>query len=449
MIPIRCTHCRQKYSVKEKAVGKFINCVKCDKQFKVTHDDSGEKKHALTDGEAPRLPEVNMLPSHLKRREPLRSENQPPSVPSPQSKPSEQTAPLFLHISLTRLIVMSIVSFGVYESYWIYKNWRYIKERDNLEIMPFWRGVFGLFHCHSLLLRIHEDKAARAFQKPIFSASGLATGWVLLTLIAHAFARLPSFAAIIIPAFIPSFLCLVPVQNYVNSVTEKQNPGQNMYGWSSGHIVCLVIGFIFWALVLFELGGDSFGGDSFGQIDKSPLSRGVAEPGTITSIAGVRTPSDQVYYDKKHRFSITYPADWEVKKSAIFKDQIVKFVFKDGKRNIAMLTISAKEVALSDRITGRELVQGKDELIKRIKAGTTSQEVQIFDSGTCQIAGEEAVWVELFERTGAYAVHAKLHFFIKGKYFFSVKSGSDSGKDFLDSQMPKMEKALKTLKFTQ
>lgn len=169
---------------------------------------------------------------------------------------AQSDKPLFLYISSARLILLSIASMSLYEAYWIYKNWRYIKERDGLEIKPFWRGVFGIFYCHSLLRRIHEDNDARAVQEPTFSASGLATGWVILMIIANIVGRAPSIAASIIAAFIPSFLCLVPVQNYINSVTEKRNPGQKVYGWSSGHIVCLVIGLIIWALLLIGLGAE-------------------------------------------------------------------------------------------------------------------------------------------------------------------------------------------------
>ena len=169
---------------------------------------------------------------------------------------TQSDRPLFLHISPARLILLSIASMGLYEAYWIYKNWRYIKERDGLNISPFWRGVFGVFFCHSLLRRIHEDQEARSIQVPAFSPGGLATGWVILIIIANIVGRAPSIAASIIAAFIPSFLCLVPVQNYINAVTEKRNPGQKFYGWSSGHIVCLVIGIIIWALLLIGLGAE-------------------------------------------------------------------------------------------------------------------------------------------------------------------------------------------------
>lgn len=169
---------------------------------------------------------------------------------------TQSDRPLLLYISPARLILLSIVSMSIYEAYWIYKNWRYIKERDGLDIKPFWRGIFGIFYCHSLLRRIYEDEEARYIQVPAFSPGGLATGWVILVIIANIVSRAPGIAASIISAFIPSFLCLVPVQNYINTVTEKRNPTQKFYGWSSGHIVCLVIGIIIWALLLIGLGAE-------------------------------------------------------------------------------------------------------------------------------------------------------------------------------------------------
>ncbi len=164
---------------------------------------------------------------------------------------TQSDEPLFLYISPARLIFLSIVSLSLYEAYWIYKNWRYIKERDGLNIKPIWRGIFGVFFCHSLLRRIYEDKYAREFQEPTFSVGGFSTGWVILVMFSNILSRLPSIEASIISAFIPSFLFLVPVQNYINSVTKKRNPFQNFYGWSWGHIVCLFIGLIFWALFFF------------------------------------------------------------------------------------------------------------------------------------------------------------------------------------------------------
>lgn len=92
----------------------------------------------------------------------------PPPIPEHGTNAKETNSPLFLYIPVSRLIILSIVSMSLYEAYWVYKNWRYIKERDGLDIRPFWRGWFGVFFCHSLLRRIHEDGQARACVQPSF-----------------------------------------------------------------------------------------------------------------------------------------------------------------------------------------------------------------------------------------------------------------------------------------
>lgn len=177
----------------------------------------------------------------------------PPQVRTATPKAEPQAATLFLYIPVARLILMSIVSFGFYEAYWIYRNWRYLKERDKLAVSPFWRGMFGIFFCHSLLRRIHEDKEACSIRLPTFSPSGLATGWVVLTIVSNVVSRAPGITASVVAAFTPSFLCLIPVQSYINSVTEQRSPGQPYYRWSLGHFVCLVPGIIVWTLLLIGL----------------------------------------------------------------------------------------------------------------------------------------------------------------------------------------------------
>lgn len=153
---------------------------------------------------------------------------------------------LFLHIPVGRLVVLSILTLHLYEAYWIYKNWRYLKLRFSLSIWPFWRGIFGIFFCHSLLRHIHDDEEARAVEEPTFSAAGLATGWVVLMIAGNLVSRAPGLIPLVLAAIMPSWACLVPVQKYINSVTERRDPGLRYYRWSWGHIACLAIGLLAW-----------------------------------------------------------------------------------------------------------------------------------------------------------------------------------------------------------
>jgi len=172
---------------------------------------------------------------------------------SPEQSSESYSGPLFLYISPARLIIASIVSFGLYEAYWIYKNWQYIKKRDSLNIRPFWRGIFGVFFCHSLLKRIHGDPEARAIQSPTFAAGGLATGWVVFVVAANIISRAPSIEASLISGIIPSYLCFVPVQKYINAVAADINPEPKFHGWSAGQIICLAFGIVVWLLLFIGL----------------------------------------------------------------------------------------------------------------------------------------------------------------------------------------------------
>ena len=137
----------------------------------------------------------------------------------------------------------------------MYRNWRYLQARDNSPIRPFWRAFLGLFFCHDLFRRIHEDPLGRAVQTPTFPAGTLATAWVVLTIVTQLISRLPGNTATLLAAIIPSFLCLVPVQRYINSVNERVEPGRPYYQWqkSAGHWICIGIGAFLWLVTLLSI----------------------------------------------------------------------------------------------------------------------------------------------------------------------------------------------------
>ena len=148
--------------------------------------------------------------------------------------------PIFLHIPVVRLVFMSIISLGLYEAYWIYKNWRYLKERDGLKIRPFWRGILGVFFCYGLLRSIRNDRQTNALEQATFSAGGLAAGWIICVLLGNALV----FIAML------SFIFFIPVQSYINRVNAKLYQRPEFTQWSLGHTVCLVLGIVIWVLVL-------------------------------------------------------------------------------------------------------------------------------------------------------------------------------------------------------
>lgn len=162
---------------------------------------------------------------------------------------------IFLYIPIVRLVAMSLLTFGIYEIYWIYKNWRFLKERDRLSIQPFWRGVFAVWFIRSLLKAIKEDKETNRICPARFNAGGLAAAWITLSLIGYFLGRSNETAVSVLGTVItlPAVVFLLPVQKYINEVNESVSPKPQFNAWSTGHIVCIILGVITWLLIIVGL----------------------------------------------------------------------------------------------------------------------------------------------------------------------------------------------------
>jgi hypothetical protein len=85
----------------------------------------------------------------------------------------ERFQPRYYPVSTTKLVVLSILTGGIYEIYWFYKNWKVIKERDSSDIWPFPRAVFSVLFYYPFLddLGRHEGPHGKV---PVPGAPALA-----------------------------------------------------------------------------------------------------------------------------------------------------------------------------------------------------------------------------------------------------------------------------------
>ena len=144
------------------------------------------------------------------------------------------TRPVFFPVSLTKLLLLSICTLGLYEIYWFYKNWNFVKRREKSDIVPAARSIFAYFFCYSLFRKVAEQSAA-TIGKPL-SAGALAAGWIVTTLLW----KLPD------PYWLVSFaavLCMLPVQSTINSINAHVAPDHDKNDcFSVWNIAGLVVG---------------------------------------------------------------------------------------------------------------------------------------------------------------------------------------------------------------
>lgn len=152
----------------------------------------------------------------------------------------------FLYIPVSRLILLSMLTFGVYCYYWQYRNWVYVKEREGLSISPFWRAWFWLFFVYALLKAMKKDSYYHQVAQPSFSPLFLAIVAIFSELISQSINRLPYHAETIVVEMVAlmiigAHLAFIPVQLYVNRCEQKLHPGNTMMSaWSKGHVFCYV-----------------------------------------------------------------------------------------------------------------------------------------------------------------------------------------------------------------
>jgi len=148
-------------------------------------------------------------------------------------------------ISLNKFIFLSIITFGIYEIWWIYKAWKFYKQRDKLDILPVARTILSLLFLYPLLNTILESAKEKGYNYS-YSSGVLFICFIVLNLLGN----LPEpfwFISIF------SFICLIPPFKALNYL--KQSSTEFMVieqaSFNGRQISLIVIGIIFWGLVIF------------------------------------------------------------------------------------------------------------------------------------------------------------------------------------------------------
>lgn len=372
----------------------------------------------------------------------------------------------FLYIPLSRYIFMSVITFGLYQAYWIYKNWEYLKNRDNLKIHPFWRGIFGIFFCHELLKAIHEDSILNKTKTAQFNHSFLATGWVIVVIIQYIFNRLfldfsNGFVFLIFFVLLMIELSFfIPVQQYINEVNEKINPSPDYYPWSAGHFV--LIGLVVAIFLIAFFGAISSSSESAQATEITyhtiqtiaPLNT-IAPHETIVPVKIAPNPTLINYRGKPgwlqysnydDHFSIYKPSDWtvsEIESSEAFGDSSqymkkVVYIFAPNLKGFVMIygvDFSGTLFSIFDDPNKTQISdEFYDEFVKGIKSGETDQMKFVSlekDSNYYLINGNPARRVKVYSQINGETLNGDFYliahentYYVEG--FFGMEGSTQS-----------------------
>jgi hypothetical protein len=147
-------------------------------------------------------------------------------------------------LDTNKFLLLYFLSFGLYGIWWMYKSWRFFKEKESSDILPAARAIFSIFFLYSLLDKIKDFARANGFTKD-YSSIGLFIAFVVLNLLS----RLPD------PYWFVSFaacFCFVQPLNALNFAIENSNiyRAKKETGFNNRQTVLMVLGILFWILVV-------------------------------------------------------------------------------------------------------------------------------------------------------------------------------------------------------
>lgn len=168
---------------------------------------------------------------------------------------SEQTVGSYYAMSVTKLWIMSILTFGLYDLAFFYRHWRHLRDHHGRPLSPFWRTIFSSFMYFGLNAQVSE--VARLYQVSVSSILGIApflyfgvhvVSRMSESSFAEASAAFDVLAFVVVPFGTYS---LTLTQSAVNRILEKERyTGAVNSKATVGSVIAGVIGALLWCLVL-------------------------------------------------------------------------------------------------------------------------------------------------------------------------------------------------------
>ncbi len=138
----------------------------------------------------------------------------------------------FITMPIWKLVILTVLTFGLYEIVWFFKYWKTIKNANNEKISPLWRALFAGFSCFWLFpilakyIAKHDVKA--------FSGVGMASAYFIL----NALYKAPD------PFWLLSLLSLIPIiiiQTKINNINKTFYPNAGISKWTWKTTLFLVL----------------------------------------------------------------------------------------------------------------------------------------------------------------------------------------------------------------
>ena len=153
----------------------------------------------------------------------------------------------YFYIPISRLVILTILSCGIYPAYWFYKQYTYWSNKHRLTLSPSARSGGMIYNCITLFSKIEMDKELNAVTRAKFNGTLLFWSWVLLGgglsgVQYSASNNTFLFFLLAIIGWTFGIIFILPIQRYINEVNAKQGNTYDKPGL--GHYLCIIAGIV-------------------------------------------------------------------------------------------------------------------------------------------------------------------------------------------------------------
>ena len=186
-----------------------------------------------------------------------------PAPVGPSADPKRPLAPSFERTArgdyshaqpIRHLVWLAILSFGLYELYWFYRNWRVIKEHGGHDFSPGWRAV-GLFvPIVNVFMVYHMFRLAYVMgdspdRRPVFTPGRQTLAYFLLVAVSNV-------PGPFWPLTFLTVLPMIPVQAALNRYWASEQPDRPVReSFNAAETVILALGALMFMVILFGMAG--------------------------------------------------------------------------------------------------------------------------------------------------------------------------------------------------
>ena len=150
----------------------------------------------------------------------------------------EESPVRYSPVRIDKFVILSLVTLGLYQFVWFYRNWRYIKTSEGTSIWPWARALFYPFWYYPMLKRLDvQGKGLLAAALLILILLGGRSG------IADSYYPF-DFFLLFLAFTLLSVLLLIPAVKAVNDLNERSGTRPPSFGWRRRSAAVLVLGLL-------------------------------------------------------------------------------------------------------------------------------------------------------------------------------------------------------------